>query len=283
MAEDLLGAFEWVDIEKYDNFVRKLSFAQWIEVLWERCEYWEYYPDEPTNLSKSPLFQTDAMKSLVEKSRKNKRRRLDDFVSQLINGEAITDSWLMSRAESIEALNDSSNSVHKFYVADAHWLAYENAIDGMSPSEYIDKLFDKDPRYVGRDGNSIDIELNNRNDENFLVMSLNLDASDDFLIDGVRSLISKERKKRGVSPSRYLSESTISKFINLRLLPYLDICIYCNVKGISINNTMLAKILYSDEYNINPIERVRKTMPEMAKYAMNTRFLHSSEDRLPRR
>ncbi|EBZ1025988.1 hypothetical protein D7O18_15060 [Salmonella enterica subsp. enterica serovar Muenchen] len=278
MVEDVLKALKWFDVEKYDTYVKQLSYAQWLDVLWERCEFWKYNIDAP--LPSSRVFEF--VKDKIIEARKMKNKRLAIFIEKLFNSEILSEEWL-NNEESMRNISDLYPGAHRVLASDLQYLAYINSIDGMSSTEYMDKVYDCDPRYYDVSTQRfIDFELKDRHDSHELIISMDLDGSDDFLIKRVKEIISKERKRTNVKPSRYLNDALIRKFIDLRLLQYLDVCIYCDVKKLNVNNTLLAKILYPDEFEKNPIERIRKTMPEIAEYVMSEKFLYASEYRLAR-
>ncbi|HHL9594550.1 TPA: DUF6387 family protein, partial [Citrobacter braakii] len=85
---------------------------------------------------------------------------------------------------------------------------------------------------------------------------------------------------KNLSPSKSLNDAMIGKIINLRLLQYLDAILFSKRERLEINHVALARVLYPDEYDVNPIERVRKTMPELSASVMNAGFLNASESRL---
>ncbi|HGA9036600.1 TPA: DUF6387 family protein [Salmonella enterica subsp. enterica serovar Java] len=275
MVEDVLKALKWFDVEKYDTYVKRLSYAQWLDVLWGRYEFWKYNIDAP--LPSSRVFEL--VKDMIIES---KNKRLAIFIEKLFNSEILSDEWL-NNEEIMRNVRDLYPGAHRVLASDLQYLAYMNSIDGMSSTEYMDKIHDCDPRYYDVNAHrSIDFELNDGHDSYELIISMDLSGSDDFLIKRVKEIISKERKRINVKPSRYLNDALIRKFIDLRLLQYLDICIYCDVKKLNVNNTLLAKVLYPDEFEKNPIERIRKTMPEIAEYVMSEKFLQASEYRLAR-
>ncbi|WP_035343244.1 DUF6387 family protein [Dickeya sp. DW 0440] len=201
------------------------------------------------------------------------------FIDKITNGDAINPSSLkINESGYDDSVEDYCPGIFKINASYLQFLAGNNLIDGMSNDEYLDRIHSNDPKYIDtKNRRVIDIEIENEDKQSDFYVEIDLNAKDDVIFDALRKLISIERRKRGITPVKYITESDIKKFSNLRLLHYLDVMLFCKAKSLNINNVILSKVLYPDEYEANPVERVRKTMPELAKTVMNGNLLRASE------
>ncbi|MBN3239607.1 DUF6387 family protein [Pectobacterium carotovorum] len=272
MVEGVFEALKWFSIDKYDKASRELTYGQWIYLLWSRREFWDFSPDTPPVWNKK-------FGSIQQNIWEQKKCDYWKFIEQITNGDAINLSKLkLNDSGYCDDTDDYFPGISKINASYLQFLAGNNLIDGMSTDEYLDKIHNNDTKYINtQNRHVIDIEIIDENKQSDLYVEIDLDARDDVIFDGLKKLLSIERHKRGITPVRYLTESDMKKFSNLRLLHYLDVMIFCKAKSLDVNNVILSKILYPDEYEANPVERVRKTMPELAKTVTSEKFLMASE------
>lgn len=236
---------EWFDIARYDEYTRGLSYAEWIPVLWERCEFWGYDCHAQSELF--PDLWGDRARELATKSRGDKKKRFDSFIDEMKKGALLNPEWLQEKVDDY----DCYASVHKMEESDVMDLV---AIYKM------DREYDE---YT-----------------NGLRVYIDLNTEDKYIMQQLKIIIANERKAKKLAPFRSLNDVMIDKMVNLRLLQYLDVILFSKKEQLDINHVALAKVLYPDEYDVNPIERIRKTMPELSASIMTPGFLNASGSRL---
>lgn len=274
MIEDVLKPFEWFRIDKYDEACKQLSYEQWIFMLWERCNFWNFDPLVP------PVSKYKSLERWIKPMWEKKKVRYQKFIEQIMNGDAIDVYKLDSGDGGYEGYikeheGDALTKINSSYL---NFIAANNGIDGMSPEEYMERINNDDPKYINLTTRRVvDYDIENEGEKSSLYIEVDLNARDDVIFEGLKKMLGHERQKRGISPVKYITEKDIDKFINLRVIHYLDLIIFSKAMSLCVNNVVLSRLLYPDEYKANPVERVRKTMPELAKYVMSERLLMASE------
>lgn len=80
---------------------------------------------------------------------------------------------------------------------------------------------------------------------NKIYLSVDVTCSDDLLIDKFKSMLSKYRSSQNFNPrnSPY-NESSFKKWHDLAILPYLDLKLWADANGVSIENKVFSNAIY---------------------------------------
>lgn len=260
----------WFDIDKYEEYVHSLNHEQWFLALQIRHEYWNF----PTKIKelrsfyKEKNYRSDIIDDKVEK--------YNQFINDIEIKTVLSLDYLNSNKEFLREYMELP--LHTMSDVDLQFTAHQHSIGDLSSDEFIHKvLIEKDENYVN---DNVITYKGTEDSRSEWYLSVNLAAKDDVLYQAFKQFLAEERRKKNIFPRKDISEIEIKKFINLRLLQYLDLVIYCSCKNMAISNVVFAQILYPDVYDANPIDRLRKTMPSLAKEVMEGDWLAASELKL---
>ncbi|WP_118986621.1 DUF6387 family protein [Photorhabdus sp. CRCIA-P01] len=270
MLMDEYYCLNWFDIEKYEKYVHSLNHEQWFLALQIRHEYWNFPAKikELRSFYKENNYKSDIIDDKVEK--------YNQFINDIEIKTVLSLDYLNSNKEFLREYMELP--LHTMSDVDLQLAAHQHSIGDLSSDEFIHKvLIEKDENYVN---DNVLIYKGTEDSRPEWYLSVNLAAKDDVLYQAFKQFLAEERRKKKIFPRKDISEAEIKKFINLRLLQYLDLIIYCSAKNIVISNVVFAQILYPDIYDTNPIDRLRKTMPSLAKEVMEGDWLVASELKL---
>ena len=268
MVEDIFKALEWFDLERYEAFVSQLNYEQWLYVLDKRSRFWEF------DVEISPHGLSEIHYKNQMKFKEYESECYFAFIHGLINGAEYDFQKINSEMD--DFLDDMATPVEVVGLPYLHILADNHRIDGMNSQEYLSEISKNNPKYV-MVNDCMQIVPFKMNDGTNLLVNIDLSARDDVIFNGFKNILIQTRQEKNITPSKYLTDNDIKKFVNLRLLQYIDLVIFCRAKNLDVNNVVLSKLLYPDEYETNPVDRIRKTIPEVARNAMDYGFLQVSE------
>ena len=105
---------------------------------------------------------------------------------------------------------------------------------------------------------------------NELHITINLNSSDQQIREDVERIISCARKKLNIAPGfKGTKPLHIHKWINQRVLPYLDISIWIDEKGLEVTDEVLIGWLYSEDPEGGYSARKLRGIRESADYLMS--------------
>lgn len=270
MFEDVLRTLEWFDLNKYEEFISKLNYEQWVLLLTRRSRFWNLESEiSPDGMSEIHY------RNHVKFNEWEKENR-DVFIQGLLNGVEYDFNVLLDSMP--DYYRELPNTVTAISLPHLHFLADNYRIDGLTTQDYVSEVTKNNPKYTKGDGFS-EIVYVEMNVGTSLLVDIDLLATDDVIYESLKKELEYARKKRNISNTKCFSDADLNKFKKLRLLQYIDLMIFFQAKGIRVNNVVLSKILYPDEYVTNPIERIRKTMPELARNVLSDKVLCASEHR----
>ncbi|ATG89129.1 hypothetical protein MKLM6_0857 [Methylomonas koyamae] len=130
--------------------------------------------------------------------------------------------------------------------------------------------------------NAFSLSLKNKELESFLYqnqsnlfsyqeayLSINLHANDEQIIDDFRHWLSNIRELvNKKSAKKDFCESDFNEWAEYKVLPYIDLKIWSMLCERKITQSMIARALYPDEYEIDITERIRKTTKKKADWLM---------------
>ncbi|WP_186081416.1 DUF6387 family protein [Burkholderia gladioli] len=112
----------------------------------------------------------------------------------------------------------------------------------------------------------------------FALAKVDLMAPDSELVDDFKHWLAQARKDRGIEQtSDAFTSADLRLWTEMRVLAYLDLCIWAELHGVTINLNVMGLALFPDEFNIGLGERVRKVVAREARRLMNMETLRSMQ------
>ena len=109
-----------------------------------------------------------------------------------------------------------------------------------------------------------------------LNVSVDLHASDDKLLDDFKAWLRSARAATGVrGPSGRLQRSDFMKLHEFRVLPYLDLTLWAECRGLKFTQQLLGATLFPDEYHVALSDRIRKVVAPMSAAACSPPHLEA--------
>ena len=103
--------------------------------------------------------------------------------------------------------------------------------------------------------------------------------SDEQLIRDFKKFLCEYRNALNFDQINFSAE--IKKWNKHKLLPCLDLLIWSNIENVHITNKVLGTVLYPQEFDMDPTERVRKTVgPLVHKVMLSFEYRLQLEDRV---
>lgn len=247
---DLPKEFDLKKYEKLNSLSDKDLFRQiywrmeWKDKHWSD-ELASYFLEYGCNL---PLFDHDPFGEI-------KNERSDDYYDQFKGGREFVERY--------ESHSKNKNKLSTGYgigvLSRLEVMHISKDVDHIGerkgkpfsiPDEEIDELLKEDITNHGKLMSYASDPVNLVMDNLELYLSINLSVPDEILISDMKSLLPKWREELGVEADEIQINNTWSvirkKIIEYNVLPYIDLHLWANIKGVSIPGGVLAVSLFPD-------------------------------------
>jgi hypothetical protein len=99
---------------------------------------------------------------------------------------------------------------------------------------------------------------------------INLSATNEQIKEDFNHWLKFYRKQLSVGPIKNdFSQKDFTKWIKWRLIPYLDLKLISMYEDKELSLVEIAGLLYGDEYDVDIVERVRRTTKPKAEWLIN--------------
>lgn len=95
------------------------------------------------------------------------------------------------------------------------------------------------------------------------LVKVDLNVSDDLLIDEFKQWLADKRTEEEINQSKRLSDNDFKKIANYNIIPYIDLILWRDITGNKLTNKQIANLLFPDDPNIQE-ETIRKRVKELA-------------------
>lgn len=111
---------------------------------------------------------------------------------------------------------------------------------------------------------------------NRAMLTVDLSATDEQITQDFNEWLKSHRltanyKVRG----KRFSSKDLRKWINYKILPYLDLTLIADAEDKILTQNVLGRILFPDEYNVDLTERIRRSVKPIAKHLLDKRILEA--------
>lgn len=259
-----LSAFNSFDIKKYSE-ASSMTVLDWRAVL--RLRSGMYSEDPTSQIVTSPSVCASVIRRISDAPLSTLRLTTKAYGPSVAD-MSLRDAYMLR--EDVEDFGEEHVPSLK-RLQELDWPGLDLALDEASDDEF-DELLKK----VG-EAQGLERRLSIGFSEAMMeagagsldVWYLEIDASapDDVLIDDFKGWLAKLREKHGrVDP---ISESTLRRWAQHRVLPLIDLTILARLAGIETTNYSLGCMIFSDIDGVDVAEKIRKTTRPLADWIMN--------------
>ncbi len=114
-----------------------------------------------------------------------------------------------------------------------------------------------------------DQPINQVEDSENLYLTIDMEATDDQLIDAFKSWLMNERSKTALHLKRKFTQKVMRSWYESMAIPYWDLVTIAKLEGAVIPNHVLGSILFPSTYDVDVSERVRKVTKIKSEYIFN--------------
>jgi hypothetical protein len=112
----------------------------------------------------------------------------------------------------------------------------------------------------------------------YIHAAIDLSAPDEILVEHFKKYVAQQRASLNwQSREKTVSERDFRDWHHLRLLPFLDLTLWSKASGIKLTNIHLANLLFPDEYDVDLVSRVRRTVRPKAENLLSQDILNALE------
>ncbi|MCX2979752.1 hypothetical protein EYC98_02615 [Halieaceae bacterium IMCC14734] len=106
---------------------------------------------------------------------------------------------------------------------------------------------------------------------------VDIGASEDRLLEDFTKYIRAQKKRLQLAtvPSKKFGKSERQRWHRRRVLPYLDLTLWCEFAAIPITQHQLGTVLFPDDIDISPSEVIRKTIRPLADMLTSDSFIYA--------
>jgi hypothetical protein len=249
--------FRWFDVTKYQA-ASKFGLSDWLQALRARYEAFLRFP-EGTFVMPNELVL--ALLSDPIEFHRLQRDRLIFVQSEHHPAGAIEDLTMIDAFRGLESevagkvLSDLA-SFHDWRTNDDPHDLSKRRMPGPA-SRTIRSLLASNE---GMDGLPVWVDLN---------------ADDEHLIASFGKWLSRVRLEFGpANRSQSWSERSLQSWIDFRVLPFIDLNIYCSrIAELQLTQAVAGSLLFPDEIDVDLTERVRKVVIPLAERLLSYSFL----------
>lgn len=100
---------------------------------------------------------------------------------------------------------------------------------------------------------------------------INTDYSDEVIIAAIKEELVKIRSRQRNNSGKRYSDSYIQNLVNDNVIPYIDLMLWQKITKNYLTDTQIANLILPNEYNIDRVNKVRKTVKVKADELLSTR------------
>jgi hypothetical protein len=101
-------------------------------------------------------------------------------------------------------------------------------------------------------------------------VTIDLTATDEQIMSDFRHWLTEYRKAIGYeSHKKNFTDKNLSEWVEWRLLPYIDLMLVAKVEKKEITQNKAARLIFSDEYEVDIVDRLRRTTKPKAEWLMS--------------
>lgn len=100
---------------------------------------------------------------------------------------------------------------------------------------------------------------------------INTDYSDEVIIAAIKKELVKIRSQQRNNSGKRYSDSYIQNLVNDNVIPYIDLMLWQKITKNYLTDTQIANLILPNEYNIDRVNKVRKTVKVKADELLSTR------------
>lgn len=279
----------WFDLSKYD-FLKESTLADWEKMLYFRNCFYSFICNE----EKSEIENCNSTRNFIwiiknflpatvcrtENSSKSNFTHNPElpFNTHSVRSLSVLDAYLRG-----DAINYSPNA----------WLACQVEKGTISTSDDIYKEVElliqqrKPTKHLSNEvilNEPIDflIKDTKRKTRNTLSsVTIDLEATDEQILKDFQHWLIEYRKAiKESAPSKNFSDETLSDWVKWQLLPYIDLMTVAKYEGKKLHHHAAGVLLFPDEFEVDPTERIRRTTKPKAEWLIQTETIRAIETQL---
>lgn len=264
---------KWFKLDKYE-FTRELDALGWYEQFFVRGTFLYHARDMREN---NEIFPDD-FKQAMQASRENPYTIIDD--DPRLARYCTYDTPKHMHAHPLKTLKQKStrglNAIKSITLRD--YVGYKFLMrservryieDWYNLPDNKKELFPQDAPWFNEPiCNSYSPMFGKSQD----IVMINLRLPDSFLIESFKEHLAERRKEVNVFSAKHFRESDYNNWINLGVLPYLDLIIWGIETETQIPNRILADALYPSGEKGE--ETIRKTTSQLAETLLDSKSIH---------
>jgi hypothetical protein len=270
MAEKLDTS--WFDLKNYE-VLKTLSIAEWAEVLSTR--YYNYNilteRDRPRQLGKLPnsflLARVAKVKKGIVIDNKKDDARLACKANSILKGDSSSTVSVNSLSSYELARLAIDNNLSQVWEACKHI----HELDANLYDDDLELIPDTNLTDIALTPHDINIRQQLNNSYPLAYVAINLSSTDEQIKEDFNHWLTHYRDKvKWHSQEKLFTQADFDYWIKYSVIPYLDLMFIAQAEGKHITQTKLARLIFPDEYNVDPVERLRKvTRPEAERLIQN--------------
>ncbi|MDN0085417.1 DUF6387 family protein [Crenobacter sp. SG2305] len=102
-----------------------------------------------------------------------------------------------------------------------------------------------------------------------LLVRCDLMFSDEQIIDDLKKVLAKARTRMAANPGKAFSDVALQEWAEWKLLAYFDLTVWNEITGAGLTKVQIGNLLYPDELDFDPTQRVSRTMPDKLQKVMS--------------
>lgn len=266
-----MDGLEWFDINNYDN-VKNWGRADWILVIQLRRTIWRdndtFYKKEINKLCELFNYTVTSGMFIDDEQITYDRDLVRDFCF-LDFGSLYEDIFIRNKTL-IECLNKACHELSEQIIESKDSDSGKLCIWDFGGG-YLDVLDDNCLKNI-TDPDITDPEF--RSSEIHFLAHINLDATDDQLIASFKNWLDKKREilSDTEGKKRRFNDSDFKEWHEMRLLAYIDLKLWSRLTRNNLTNYQISQLIFSDVFDIDITEKIRKTVGPKALNLMGEGF-----------
>lgn len=111
---------------------------------------------------------------------------------------------------------------------------------------------------------------------NTAMLTIDLSATDEQLKKNFSEWLKTQRTiTQYTIREKQFTSKDFEKWINNKVLPYLDLTLIANAEDIQLTQNKLGRLLFPDEYNIDLTERIRRSVKPLAEWLLDKKTVEA--------
>ena len=229
--------------------LRRSALASWREQdgTWPNARYREQMELAVTYLWRNPLLPSAVVGAYASKS-------MDKF----IESRQVRDQSAMEGLQGIWEIGDDARMKRYTDAMRLTNLPVDSSPGGEARYNDAHTLLWKTPMWRAQEESRID-------DDKTVAATVNLQAPEDQLVEDFRSWLREIKAARSLSvPRKAVTPADMQRWAEFKILPYLDLTFWADLKGFEFTQQALGLALFPGEYDVNLAERIRNTVIPIA-------------------